>query len=162
RSRRARCGSTGWISRRPSGWAACGSPCTRAISRAGLSCPCTTPAIRRPWPMDATRDAGHGGHDVAVEPGRGSIRAGVRFGVALAVIAAIAMALVVGLFKLLDRGAEKKDAAVVAGVGLQNQPDRLPPAPRLQISGTIHWEEYRDAQRERLSTYGWMDRASGA
>jgi len=112
--------------------------------------------------MDATRDAGHGGHDVAVEPDRVSIRTVVGFGVALAVIAAIAMALVVGLFKLLDRGAEKKDAAVVAGVGLQNQPDRLPPAPRLQISGTIHWEEYRDAQRERLSTYGWMDRASGA
>jgi hypothetical protein len=112
--------------------------------------------------MDATEKAGGGGHGMAVEPDRVSTRTVVGFGVALTVITAIAMLVVVGLFKLLDRGAVKNNAATVAGAGLQNQPDRLPPAPRLQISGSRDWQDYRAAEQERLTTYGWMDRGSGA
>jgi len=115
--------------------------------------------------MDATREGAAGGagsHQAAVEPDQVSTRTVVGAGLILAAMAVIAMLAVVALFKLLDRGAEKSDAATVAGAGLQNQPDRLPPAPRLQISGTRHWEDYRDAEQERLSTYGWMDRGSGA
>lgn len=112
--------------------------------------------------MDKTERGSGSGHGLAVEPDRVSTRTVVGSGIALAVIAAIAMLLVVGLFKLLDRGAERSDAAMVAGAGLQNQPDRLPPAPRLQIGGARHWRDYRDAEEERLSTYGWMDRPSGA
>ncbi len=111
--------------------------------------------------MDATR-GGAADHKPAVEPDEVSTRTVVGFGIALGVIAAIGMLLVVGLFKLLDRGAEKTDAATVAGAGLQSQPDRLPPAPRLQIRGTRHWKDYRDAEEQRLATYGWMDRGSGA
>jgi len=109
--------------------------------------------------MDATSG---GSHKIEVEPDRVSTGTVVGFGVLLAALAVVAMLAVVALFKLLDRGAEKTDAVTVAGAGLQNQPDRLPPAPRLQISGTVHWEEYRAAEEQRLATYGWMDRPSGA
>jgi hypothetical protein len=109
--------------------------------------------------MDATSG---GSHKIEVEPDRVSTGTVVGFGVLLAALAVVAMLAVVALFKLLDRGAEKTDAVTVAGAGLQNQPDRLPPAPRLQISGTVHWEEYRAAEEQRLTTYGWMDRPSGA
>jgi hypothetical protein len=113
--------------------------------------------------MDATRGpAGASIHKAAVEPDRVSTRTVVGAGLALGALAVVAMLAVVGLFKLLDRGAERSDAATVAGAGLQNQPDRLPPAPRLQIRGTGHWRDYRDAEEQRLATYGWMDRGSGA
>ena len=110
--------------------------------------------------MDATR--GGAGHRAGVEPDVVSTRTVLAFGLAFAAMAAFGMLFVVGLFKLLDRGAEKSDAAAVAGAGLQNQPGRLPPAPRLQIRGTRDWQEFRAAEGERLSTYGWMDRGSGA
>ena len=111
--------------------------------------------------MDATSSGG-GVHNVAVEPDRVSTRTVVGFGLVLGALAVAAMLAVVVLFKFLDRGAVRSDAAMVAGAGLQNQPDRLPPAPRLQIGGTRHWQDYQTAEEQRLRTYGWMDRGSGA
>ncbi len=109
--------------------------------------------------MGATEPTGHG---VAAEPDRVSMRTVLRFGVALAVLSVAAMLLVAGLFKFLERGAERRDAATVDAAGLERRVDRLPPQPRLQVNGARHWREFRSAEESRLGSYGWMDRSSGA
>ena len=37
----------------------------------------------------------------------------------------------------------------------------LPPAPRLQAAPRTELKNYRDAQNERLASYGWVDRQNG-
>lgn len=37
----------------------------------------------------------------------------------------------------------------------------LPPAPRLQVNPDRDIEQLREAERERLTTYGWVDRTAG-
>jgi hypothetical protein len=65
-------------------------------------------------------------------------------------------------FRGLEKGAQKKDRATMAAAGLQRRPDTLPPQPRLQVYPVRHWKDFQGAERERLSTYGWMDRSTGA
>jgi hypothetical protein len=77
-----------------------------------------------------------------------------------AILAAIVVA---GVFYVLDKRAEKRDAATVAEAGLERpQPDRIPPAPRLEIHTVGRWHTFREAEQARLDSYGWMDRTSGA
>jgi len=99
---------------------------------------------------------------VAAEPDRVSSRVVVGFGIALAVFTAVSMLLVAALFRGLSRGAEKKDRAAISAAGLERRPDAVPPLPRLQVHGPQHWRDFRAAELERLSTYGWMDRSTGA
>lgn len=78
----------------------------------------------------------------------------------LAIFGAVVTAVV---FFVLEKGAAKRDSAAVAEAGLERPaPDRLPPAPRLEIHTVGRFHTFRDAEVERLSTYGWMDRATGA
>jgi len=72
------------------------------------------------------------------------------------------MALMAALFRGIDKRAEKKDAAAIAEEGLQAPTGRVPPAPRLLVYEPRHWKSFRDAEIDRLSTYGWMDRSTGA
>ncbi|MEP6994624.1 MAG: hypothetical protein ABI968_08900 [Acidobacteriota bacterium] len=102
----------------------------------------------------------HGG--VAAEPDRVSSTIVVGFAVLLAVFTVVSMLLVAALFKRLDRSAEKKDDATLAAAALELREDRVPPLPRLQVYPARHWQDFRAAEAERLSTYGWMDRARGA
>lgn len=37
----------------------------------------------------------------------------------------------------------------------------LPPSPRLQVEPHVELQNYREAQREALSTYGWVDKPNG-
>jgi hypothetical protein len=108
--------------------------------------------------MGATEPAGHG---VAVEPDRVSTRVVLRFAVILAVLSIVAMFLMAALFKFLERGAVRRDAASIDAAGLERRQDRLPPPPRLQIHGTRDWQEFRSAEERQLTTYGWMDRSTG-
>ena len=108
--------------------------------------------------MGATDPAGHG---VAVEPDRVSTRLVYRFAVALAVMSIVAMLLMAALFKFLERGAVRRDAASIDAAGLERREDRLPPAPRLQIHGTRDWQQFRSAEAAQLTTYGWMERPAG-
>jgi hypothetical protein len=108
--------------------------------------------------MGVTDPAGHG---VAAEPDRVSTRVVLRFGVIVAALSVVAMLLMAALFKLLERGAVLRDTASIDAAGLERREDRLPPAPRLQIHGTRDWQEFRSAEAAHLTTYGWMDRATG-
>jgi hypothetical protein len=109
--------------------------------------------------MAATEPAGHG---VAAEPDRVSTRLVTRFGVILAILSVAAMLLMAALFQLLDRSAERRDAAARASAGMELRPDRLPPPPRLEVHGSRHWQQFRSAEEVRLSSYGWLNRSTGA
>jgi hypothetical protein len=109
--------------------------------------------------MAATEPAGHG---VAAEPDRVSTRLVMRFGIILAILSVTAMLLMAGLFRLLDRGADRRDAAARASAGTERRPDRLPPPPRLEVYGSRHWQQFRSAEEARLSSYGWLSRSTGA
>ncbi|MGH9366833.1 MAG: hypothetical protein ACRD3M_04055, partial [Thermoanaerobaculia bacterium] len=65
--------------------------------------------------MDATEP---GGHRVSAERGHVAARTVVRFGLVLAVLSVAAMLSMAALFKLLARGAERRDAAAAAAAGL--------------------------------------------
>jgi hypothetical protein len=108
--------------------------------------------------MDATEHR----HGVSAEPDRVSTRTVVRFAIVLAVLCFVSMLSMVAVFRFLDRGAKRRDAAVVDAAGLERRQDVLPPEPRLQVDGARHWRRFRSAEEERLSTYGWMDRSTGA
>ncbi|MGE5277937.1 MAG: hypothetical protein ACM3SU_13150 [Acidobacteriota bacterium] len=100
-------------------------------------------------------------HGVAAEPDRIATRLVVRFLVALVVLSLALMLLVGVLFKRFDQGATQRDAQTADAAGLERLEKRLPPLPRLQVHATRHLREFRSAEEERLSTYGWMDRATG-
>jgi hypothetical protein len=101
-------------------------------------------------------------HEVRAEPAGVDSRIVVGFGVVLVILTIVAMALMAAIFRGLDRRAEKRDAASVAAAGLQRPEGGIPPPPRLLIYEPRHWKDFRDAETERLSTYGWMDRSTGA
>jgi len=112
--------------------------------------------------MDANKPAREShGHGVAAEPDRISTRIVVGFGVVVLGMAVVAAVLMAALFRTLDRGAEKKDEKVIAAAGLERRESGPPPSPRLQIYPVKHWKDFQTAERERLTTYGWMDRATG-
>ena len=77
---------------------------------------------------------------------------------------AVFSAIVVGvIFFALEKRAVRSDRAAVAEAGLERPaPDRVPPAPRLEIHTVGHWNAFRLAEKARLETYGWMDKQSGA
>jgi hypothetical protein len=112
--------------------------------------------------MDATEHPETGGHGVAVEPDRVPIGLVVGMAAALTGMAVVAAVLMVVYFKVADRRAEKRDASVVAEAGLERREPALPPAPRLEIRGARRWTDFQTAERERLESYGWMDRSTGA
>ena len=73
-------------------------------------------------------------------------------------------AIVVGvLFFALEKRADRRDARAVAEAGLERpQPERIPPSPRLEIHTVGRWRTFREAEEARLSSYGWMDKTTGA
>ena len=116
--------------------------------------------------MDANKpNAGAGAHNphgVAAEPDRVPTKIVVALYGLLAIAAIISAVLVLVLFRWLEGRAERKDRATIAEAGLERPQDAIPPPPRLQIHAVASWKSFRDAETARLSTYGWMDRASGA
>ncbi len=113
----------------------------------------------KPAPPDDPQGQGHG---VAVEPDRVSTPIVVTFSVAVLLMGIVAAVLMAALFRTLDRGAEKKDEKLIAAAGLERRESGPPPLPRLQIYPVKHWKDFQAAERERLTTYGWMDRQTGA
>ena len=73
-------------------------------------------------------------------------------------------AVVVGIvFFVMEKKAVGVDRAAIAEAGLERPaPDRVPPSPRLEIHTQGHWRVFRDAEKARLASYGWMDRTTGA
>jgi hypothetical protein len=101
-------------------------------------------------------------HGVAAEPDRVPTRIVLSLFGMLAIAAIVGAIVVFVLFRVLERGAEKKDRAAIAEAGLERPLDTLPPAPRLQIHAVANWNAYRNAEVQRLSAYGWLNRESGA
>jgi len=113
--------------------------------------------------MDANKpDRESRGHGVAVEPDRISTPIVAGFGVVVLGMCVVAAIVVAALFRTLDRGAEKKDEKLVAAAGLERREGGPAPLPRLQIYPVKQWKDFQSAERERLTTYGWMDRSTGA
>ena len=112
--------------------------------------------------MDANKPAPQGGHGMAVEPDRVSTKIVVTFGIVVMLMAVVAAVLMAALFRRLDGGAERKDEKLIAAAGLERRESAPPPLPRLQIYPVKHWKDFQAAERERLATYGWMDRGTGA
>jgi hypothetical protein len=101
-------------------------------------------------------------HGVAAEPDRVPARAPLTLYAVLAVAALGAALLMRVYFRAAESRAEKKDRAAIAEAGLERPQDTLPPAPRLQIHAVASWNAFRAAETARLSSYGWMDRSTGA
>lgn len=111
--------------------------------------------------MDANKPHAEG-HGVAVEPDHVPVRLVVAFGVVLTATAVVAAVLMAVLFKGYDRTAERRDERIDAAAGLELREPGLPPLPRLQVHPVRHWKDFQTAERERLDSYGWMDRSTGA
>jgi hypothetical protein len=101
-------------------------------------------------------------HGVAAEPDHVQTSVAVGLGLVLAGSAVAGAFLTFVVFRGFEKTAEKKDRASIASAGLERRLDAAPPAPRLQVQPVRHWRDFRAAELERLSTYGWMDRSSGA
>ncbi len=111
--------------------------------------------------MDTNKPAAHG-HGVAAEPDHVPVRLVTVFAIVLTATAIVAAVLMIALFKGLDRSAEAKDEKAIAAAGLELKDTGVPPLPRLQVQPVQHWKDFAAAERERLTTYGWMDRSTGA
>jgi hypothetical protein len=101
-------------------------------------------------------------HGIAAEPDRVPTKIAVSLYGLLALTAIVSAIVVFVFFRVLQKGAERVDRAEIAEAGLERPPDTLPPAPRLQIHAVANWNAYRNAENDRLSSYGWLNRDSGA
>jgi hypothetical protein len=110
--------------------------------------------------MDTNKPAPHS-HGVAAEPDVVPTRVVVGSAIVLIVLCIATGIFVAALFRSLEGRAGKKDERAIAAAGLERRPDRVPPPPRLQVYAVRHWKDFQAAERERLSTYGWMDRSTG-
>jgi hypothetical protein len=78
----------------------------------------------------------------------------------LSILAAIVTGV---LFFAFEKRAARRDRAAVEEAGLERPaPNRIPPPPRLEIQTQGHFRYFRDAEQSRLSSYGWMDKSTGA
>jgi len=114
--------------------------------------------------MDANRPPQEvGPHGVAAEPDRVQTPLVLGLFGVLAGLAIFGAAVVAIVFFVMEKKAAGVDRVAVSEAGLERPaPDRVPPAPRLEIHTEGHWRVFRDAEKTRLSSYGWMDRNTGA
>ncbi len=112
--------------------------------------------------MAETEHPETGHHGVAAEPDRVPLKLVIGMAAILTLTALVAAVLMVAYFWSLDRRAASRDASVVAEAGLERREPALPPLPRLQVRAVRHWKDFQTAERERLDSYGWMDRSTGA
>ena len=77
-----------------------------------------------------------------------------KVGVVLLLATLVSMALVVGVFKVLQ-GMEGGQAKVI-------DPTKVFPQPQLQSRPLVDLKAYQDAESEKLATYGWADQQKGS
>src|SRR5262249_11173196 len=111
--------------------------------------------------LTASHASPHGEDNPAVrhEESDVDIRGILGFAVGLIVVAIIVDLLVWVLFRYLD-AREGRQTAVESPPAAQ-QPQRLPPEPRLQTNPREDLRELRAGEDETLTTYGWVDRNNG-
>lgn len=101
-------------------------------------------------------------HGVAVEPDRVATPVVAGLAAVLIGFAILGSLVTFALFRGLEKKAVKTENAAIEAAGLELRQDVAPPNPRLQVYPVRHWKDFRSAEAERLSTYGWMDRATGS
>ena len=114
-----------------------------------------------PPPPGPPPEAAHEHGGVRAEPDVVPARVVVGFAVVLTVLCVASVALMVLVFRVMEKRAEKRDARAVSEAGLERRPGGIPPAPRLQLYAPRHRKDFQEAERERLASYGWMDRSTG-
>jgi hypothetical protein len=96
---------------------------------------------------------------VSYEKQDADTRAIVRAGIALALVTLVASVLVLFFFRWLAEREAKGDAPPPPMSRLE--PDRLPPAPRLQTLPAQDLAAVRAEEDRTLTTYGWVDERAG-
>ena len=76
-----------------------------------------------------------------------------KVGIALAITCVVSMGLVYGLYRFL----QPRSPAAVKTVN----PAEIFPKPRLEERPVLELKAVRDAEDQRLATYGWVDQAKG-
>lgn len=104
--------------------------------------------------MSHARNGGHVGH----EQRDFSLRGLVLFAAGLTIVCAITGAAVLALFRYLDQRLVEAEQPV-SPMALPS--GQLPPEPRLLTNEPANLAAYRQAQEERLTTYGWVDKDAG-
>ena len=93
------------------------------------------------------------------EPKDVNVRTVVKAAVGLGALSLFGAAVSLGVFLLYGRIYRANDPAAAP---LAPGPGRQPPMPRLQAAPPVDLEQLRAQQLQRLASYGWTDRASGA
>jgi hypothetical protein len=110
--------------------------------------------------MDASRAAERVDNpEVHHEESDVDIRGVLLFAVVLVVVAIVIHVAVWGLFRFFD-ARETRRQVVEYPLALQEE-NRLPPEPRLQTNPREDLQKLRAAERQVLTTYGWVDRNAG-
>jgi hypothetical protein len=79
------------------------------------------------------------------------------FAAGLTLFVLVVLALMGGLFQYF----KEREARATAQPFFAGERRRLPPEPRLQEQPVLALNEYLEAQRTRLESYGWKDRQAG-
>lgn len=100
---------------------------------------------------------------VATEPDTVSVGGIARFAVLLAVVSLVALAVVWGMFQLLERRTRAREArpTPVEAEHPLTADQRLPPQPRLEIDPGADLASLRAQEDAWLNGYGWVDKPSG-
>jgi hypothetical protein len=96
--------------------------------------------------------------EVEYEPRDANAGAVVKSAIALGAVAALGAAVCFGTYVVLrnvHRANDPKPAPLAPRQG------RVPPMPRLQAAPTLDLQQLRAEQRQRLTTYGWMNQQMG-
>jgi hypothetical protein len=86
-------------------------------------------------------------------------RAVVRFGLALTLAVILASAFLVAFMRFLGKHAAQLEPAP-APLAMVD-PNRKPPAPRLQEQPFLDIDKLNEEQRKQLEGYGWVDKEKG-
>jgi hypothetical protein len=103
------------------------------------------------------------GHGVSTEPAGVSTGVVLRFAAILSVVSVVCMGLVGGFFFFLERNTEATEARPMP-VEIEHPAtaeQRLPPEPRLEIDPQASLAALQAQEKERLGTYGWVDKPNG-
>ena len=101
----------------------------------------------------------HGGPNLGHEPTDANLGSAWRlyfFMLAFLALVFVAMWYALGAF-----GAAVTRQQVPPPPLAQRDADRLPPAPRLQVTPAVDLEQYRQAQQQVLDSYAWVDEKKG-
>lgn len=100
----------------------------------------------------------HPGGQAGYEPRDFNLRGLIVFGIVLVIVCVASAVAVLWVFRYLDARLVQSEA-VVSPMALPA--GQLPPEPRLLTNEPANLAAYREAQRQQVATYGWVDKQAG-